>query len=223
MVDASSEAAQLLMPQPAQARRCGFLPSLIELENMHETGFALYISPLKPCADIKRNLTAPVEDLGLDVTIEDRTGDTSSHKTTPTRRPPDILLAPESLALLISEDAQRIFANLQRVIVDEIHALSESKRGDQLMMALSRVQALAPKLRRIGLSATVADPDAIACFMTLDHQTCPIHFADAAAAPDIRMLDPLEHLPWAGAGGRYAIRRFSKRCASKPFHNTRAG
>ena len=198
---------------------------------MHGNGLhTLYISPLKAlAADIKRNLTAPVEELGLDVTIEDRTGDTSSHvKRRQRAAPPDILLTtPESLALLISyEDAPRIFANLQRVIVDEIHALSESKRGDQLMLALSRVQALAPKLRRIGLSATVDDPDAIACLMTLDHQTCPIHFADAGAAPDIRMLDPLEHLPWAGAGGRYAIaqvlQEVRKHKITLIFHNTRA-
>ena len=232
MVDASSEAAQLLIaPTGAGKTLAVFLPSLIELENMHGNGLhTLYISPLKAlAADIKRNLTAPVEELGLDVTIEDRTGDTSSHvKRRQRAAPPDILLTtPESLALLISyEDAPRIFANLQRVIVDEIHALSESKRGDQLMLALSRVQALAPKLRRIGLSATVDDPDAIARFMALDHQTCPIHFADAGAAPDIRMLHPLEHLPWAGAGGRYAIaqvlQEVRKHKITLIFHNTRA-
>ena len=232
MVDASSEAAQLLIaPTGAGKTLAGFLPSLIELENMHGNGLhTLYISPLKAlAADIKRNLTAPVEELGLDVTIEDRTGDTSSHiKRRQRAAPPDILLTtPESLALLISyEDAPRIFANLQRVIVDEIHALSESKRGDQLMLALSRVQALAPKLRRIGLSATVDDPDAIARFMALDQQTCPIHFADAGAAPDIRMLHPLEHLPWAGAGGRYAIaqvlQEVRKHKITLIFHNTRA-
>ncbi len=232
MVDASSEAAQLLIaPTGAGKTLAGFLPSLIELENMHGNGLhTLYISPLKAlAADIKRNLTAPVQELGLNVTIEDRTGDTSSHiKRRQRAAPPDILLTtPESLALLISyEDAPRIFANLQRVIVDEIHALSESKRGDQLMLALSRVQALAPKLRRIGLSATVDDPDAIARFMALDHQTCPIHFADAGVAPDIRMLHPLEHLPWAGAGGRYAIaqvlQEVRKHKITLIFHNTRA-
>ena len=232
MVDASTEAAQLLIaPTGAGKTLAGFLPSLIELENMHGNGLhTLYISPLKAlAADIKRNLTAPVQELGLNVTIEDRTGDTSSHiKRRQRAAPPDILLTtPESLALLISyEDAPRIFANLQRVIVDEIHALSESKRGDQLMLALSRVQALAPKLRRIGLSATVDDPDAIARFMALDHQTCPIHFADAGAAPDIRMLHPLEHLPWAGAGGRYAIaqvlQEVRKHKITLIFHNTRA-
>ncbi len=232
MVDASSEAAQVLIaPTGAGKTLAGFLPSLIELENTHGNGLhTLYISPLKAlAADIKRNLTAPVQELGLNVTIEDRTGDTSSHiKRRQRAAPPDILLTtPESLALLISyEDAPRIFANLQRVIVDEIHALSESKRGDQLMLALSRVQALAPKLRRIGLSATVDDPDAIARFMALDQQTCPIHFADAGAAPDIRMLHPLEHLPWAGAGGRYAIaqvlQEVRKHKITLIFHNTRA-
>ncbi len=103
--------------------------------------------------------------MGLAIRIEDRTGDTSAlQKKRQRGDPPHILLTtPESLAMLTSyEDAPVIFAGLQRVIVDEIHALAESKRGDQLFLALSRVQSLAPGLRRVGLSATVEDPPALA-------------------------------------------------------------
>ncbi|HAR52415.1 MAG TPA: DNA ligase-associated DEXH box helicase, partial [Roseovarius nubinhibens] len=126
----------------------------------------LYISPLKAlAADIRRNLRRPAEEMGLNIRIEDRTGDTSyTQKRRQRADPPHILLTtPESLALLTSyEDAPRIFAGLQRVVIDEAHALAESKRGDQLMLALSRLEALCPGLRRVGLSATVEDPPALA-------------------------------------------------------------
>ena len=232
MLEASSEPAQLLIaPTGAGKTLAGFLPSLIELEDDHGNELhTLYISPLKAlAADIKRNLTGPVDELGLPIKIEDRTGDTSSHvKRRQRSAPPDILLTtPESLALLISyEDAPRIFANLKRVVVDEIHALSESKRGDQLMLALSRVQAIAPSLRRIGLSATVDDPAAIASFLSPEPNSCAVHFADPGTTPNIRMLAPLEDLPWAGAGGRYAIAQVldevRKHKITLIFHNTRA-
>ncbi len=209
----------------------GFLPSLMELEQKRSHCIhTLYISPLKSlAADIKRNLTVPLEELGLEIKVEDRTGDTSSYVKRRQRvAPPDILLTtPESLALLVSfEDAPRIFAGLRRVIVDEIHALAETKRGDQLMLALSRVQALAPEARRVGLSATVEDPEAIATFLALSPQECLIHFADPGPTPNIQMLEPLENLPWAGAGGRYAIPQVLEQVRNHNttliFHNTRA-
>src|SRR5210317_481950 len=159
--------AQLLIaPTGGGKTLAGFLPTLAELTQPHQGLHTLYISPLKALAtDIRRNLQAPIDEIGLQVRVEDRTGDTSNTRKKRQRAdPPHILLTtPESLALLLSyEDAPRIFKGLQRVIVDEIHALAESKRGDQLMLALSRLQNLAPDLRRVGLSATVEDPDAIA-------------------------------------------------------------
>ena len=107
----------------------------------------LYISPLKALtADIRRNLRRPVEGAGLPIRIEDRTGDTTYTQRRRQRAdPPHILLTtPESLALLLTyEEAPRIFHGLQRVIVDEIHALAETKRGDQLMLQLARQQGTA--------------------------------------------------------------------------------
>ena len=232
MLEASSQPAQLLIaPTGAGKTLAGFLPSLIELENDYGNGLhTVYISPLKALtADIKRNLTGPVEELGLPIAIEDRTGDTSSYiKRRQRAAPPDILLTtPESFALLISyEDAPRIFSNLKRILVDEIHALSESKRGDQLVLALSRVQAIAPALRRVGLSATVDDPKAIATFLSPEPNPCAIHLADPGTVPDIRMLSPLKDLPWSGAGGQYAIAQVlnevRKHKITLIFHNTRA-
>jgi ATP-dependent Lhr-like helicase len=103
--------------------------------------------------------------MGLDIRIEDRTGDTSATQKRRQRMdPPQILLTtPESLALLTSYgDAERIFSGLKRVVIDEVHALSESKRGDQLMLSLAALQKICPDMQRIGLSATVQDPQEIA-------------------------------------------------------------
>ena len=125
----------------------------------------LYISPLKALAvDIARNLEAPVAEIGLPVQLETRTGDTPVHKRQRQKlNPPDILLTtPEQAALLLSApDADRFFADLDTVILDELHALVTNKRGDLLSLGLARLRSLAPSLKTIGLSATVADPDAL--------------------------------------------------------------
>ena len=209
----------------------GFLPSLIELEKRAGMGLhTVYISPLKAlAADIKRNLQTPVDELALDIRIEDRTGDTSpTLKRRQRADPPDILLTtPESLALLVSyEEAPRIFAGLQRVVIDEIHALYESKRGDQLILALSRLQGLNPSLRRIGLSASIDNPQNMAQFLSSTAHACPVHIAEAGPPADIKMLTCTQDIPWAGAGGRYAVRavldEVKKHKITLIFHNTRA-
>src|SRR5210317_1636669 len=159
--------AQLLIaPTGGGKTLAGFLPTLAELTQPHQGLHTLYISPLKALAtDIRRNLQAPIDEIGLQVRVEDRTGDTSNTRKKRQRAdPPHILLTtPESLALLLSyPEAKTFFSTLKRVIIDEIHALSETKRGDQLFLALGRLQQHSPTLRRIGLSATVDDPNAIA-------------------------------------------------------------
>lgn len=209
----------------------GFLPTLAELaDGGHDGLHTLYVSPLKAlAADIKRNLTGPVEEMGLPVRIEDRTGDTSyTQKRRQRADPPHILLTtPESLALLTSyEDAPRIFAGLRRVVVDEIHALAESKRGDQLMLSLARLQTLCPGLRRVGLSATVEDPPAIARLLARHPDPCAIIEADPGPAADIAMLDLPDPPPWAGGGAGYAIPQVleavKQHRTTLIFHNTRA-
>ncbi len=232
MLARAGAACQLLIaPTGGGKTMAGFLPSLAELaDGTHKGLHTLYISPLKAlAADIKRNLTGPITDMGLPIRVEDRTGDTSSHTKRRQRAdPPHILLTtPESLALLVSyPDADRIFAGLQRVIVDEIHALAESKRGDQLMLALSRLSALAPGLRRVGLSATVEDPAAIARILARHPDPCEILLADPGPDPDIAMLTTDTPPPWAGGGGRYAIPavldEIRKHRTTLIFHNTRA-
>jgi len=221
----------LIAPTGGGKTLSGFLPTLLELaDGTHEGLHTLYVSPLKAlAADIKRNLRTPVEEMGLPIRIEDRTGDTSyTQKRRQRADPPHILLTtPESLALLTSyEDAPRIFKGLQRVIVDEIHALEESKRGDQLMLALGRLQTLAPDLRRVGLSATIEAPSAIAHSLACHPDPCEILFADPGPDPDIQMLTTEEHPPWAGGGAAYAIpavlEEVKKHKTTLIFHNTRA-
>ncbi|MEO0829276.1 MAG: ligase-associated DNA damage response DEXH box helicase, partial [Pseudomonadota bacterium] len=232
MLDRVADPALLLIaPTGGGKTLAGFLPTLIELSDMPRTGLhTLYVSPLKAlAADIKRNLRTPIEEMGLPIRVEDRTGDTSqTQKKRQRADPPHILLTtPESLALLTSyEDAPHIFSGLERVIVDEIHALAESKRGDQLMLALSRVSALCPDLRRVGLSATVEDPSAIAHLLAKHPDPCDILYADPGPDPDIAMLETRAYPPWSGGGGRYAIpavlAEVKKHKTTLIFHNTRA-
>ena len=228
---AASPALLLIAPTGGGKTMAGFLPSLAELASGDHAGIhTLYVSPLKAlAADIKRNLQTPVSEMGLPIRIEDRTGDTSATRKKRQRAdPPHILLTtPESLALLTSyEDAPRMFAGLQRVIVDEIHALAESKRGDQLMLALSRLQAIAPDMRRVGLSATVENPAAIAQQLARHPDPCAIINADPGPDPDITMLVTDDAPPWSGGGAKYAIpailEQIKQHKTTLIFHNTRA-
>jgi len=171
---ARSQAGQstlLIAPTGAGKTLAGFLPSLTELAERpkrkpgerHRGIHTLYISPLKALAvDIERNLGKPVDEIGLPISIETRTGDTPAHKRQRQKLvPPDILLTtPEQLALLIAgSDARRFFEDLRYVIFDELHSLVTSKRGHLLSLGLARLRTFKPDLRAIGLSATVAEPD----------------------------------------------------------------
>lgn len=228
---AAAPALLLVAPTGGGKTLAGFLPTLAELaDGRHEGLHTLYISPLKAlAADIKRNLSTPINEMGLPIRVDDRTGDTpATRKRRQRADPPHILLTtPESLALLTSyEDAPRMFSGLSRVIIDEIHALAESKRGDQLMLSLARLSTLAPGLRRVGLSATVDDPKAIGALMARHPDPVEILQADPGPAPDISMLETETPPPWAGGGGRYAIpavlEQICRHRTTLIFHNTRA-
>jgi len=209
----------LIAPTGGGKTLAGFLPSLVELARSRDEYLGnreaakgglhtLYVSPLKALtADIGRNLARPVAELGLGIRVEDRTGDTGATQRRRQRvDPPEILLTtPESLALMLSyPEAPAIFGGVRRVVLDELHALSESKRGDQLMLGLARLRALAPGMRVTGLSATVEDPQALAGFMAGAAPVAIVE-ADPGPDPDIAMLATVEPAPWAGGGGHYAI------------------
>ncbi|MGB8070867.1 MAG: ligase-associated DNA damage response DEXH box helicase [Pseudolabrys sp.] len=225
----AGRSALLIAPTGGGKTLAGFLPTLVELSergvrsrNLKSTGRALvrpqglhtlYISPLKALAvDIARNLEIPVQEMGLPVRLETRTGDTPTSKRQRQRRdPPDILLStPEQLALLLaSADAPYMFGTLKRVILDELHSLVTSKRGDLLSLGLARLFKLAPELITIGLSATVAEPDELRRFLVAQPPDGRAHAdlvtAQAGAQPIVTMLDTEEHLPWAGHSARHAL------------------
>ena len=228
----SDRKSQLLIaPTGSGKTLSGFLPTLIELDRVNFSGLhTVYVSPLKAlAADIKRNLMIPIEEMGLNIRVEDRTGDTTA-KTKRRQRidPPQILLTtPESLALLISfPEANALFAKLERIIIDEIHALVENKRGHQLLLAISRLQSISKNLRKLALSATVDRPQEIAGFISENDNNCPIIFAEPGPDPNISMLHTTASPPWSGAGATYAVpdvlEQISKHKTTLIFHNTRA-
>jgi len=212
--DRAGRSALLIAPTGGGKTLAGFLPSLIDLEQRPRPGLhTLYISPLKALAiDIHRNLETPIGEMALPITTETRTGDTPAAKRQRQRRkPPQILMTtPESLALLLSfADAERMFGSLQRVIVDELHALTGTKRGDLLSLGLARLASLAPNCRRAGLSATVADEDALRQWLSpearADDPTVALIRGRAGAAPRIRILEPRERMPWSGHMALFAM------------------
>jgi ATP-dependent helicase Lhr and Lhr-like helicase len=204
--------ALLVAPTGAGKTLAGFLPTLAELIEAPAQGLhTLYISPLKALAvDVQRNLLGPIEQMGLPIRVETRSGDTPSDRKQRQRaRPPEILLTtPESLSLLLSyPDSFTLFEGLRTVVVDEVHAFATGKRGDLLALALARLARIAPAHRRVALSATVADPDGYRAWLAPhgDVDAVRLVTGEAGADPDIAILLPEGRVPWAGHSGIYAI------------------
>ncbi|HEY4919688.1 MAG TPA: DEAD/DEAH box helicase, partial [Xanthobacteraceae bacterium] len=207
----------LIAPTGAGKTLAGFLPSLVELAdarpNLARDLHTLYISPLKALAvDVARNLERPVAEMGLAVRVETRTGDTPASKRTRQRRyPPDIMLTtPEQVALLISSpDAPLLFGKLRRIVLDELHALVTSKRGDLLALGLARLLKIAPRAVTVGLSATVADPEALCRYLVPQpsggEARADLVIAEGGAAPIVHMLESAGRVPWAGHSARHAL------------------
>jgi ATP-dependent Lhr-like helicase len=204
MLDAAraGESVLLIAPTGGGKTLAGFLPSLVELAADPAPGLhTLYVSPLKALAtDIARNLTRPVTEMGLPITIGTRTGDTPANRRARQKAaPPHLLLTtPESLAVLLtSPEAGTFFASLRCVVMDEVHALAGTKRGDQLALGVSRLRTLAPAARRVGLSATVAHPGAIQAYVGASRR---IDVEDGAP-PVLSMTLPEGRLSWSGHMG----------------------
>jgi ATP-dependent helicase Lhr and Lhr-like helicase len=203
----AGRSALLIAPTGGGKTLAGFLPSLVELAEAPRDGLhTLYISPLKALAvDIQRNLDRPIAELQLPIRAETRTGDTPTLKRQRQREhPPHMLMTtPESLALLLSyPEADKFFGGLQAVVIDELHALAGTKRGDLLALGLARLARLAPEARRIGLSATVAWPDALAAYLGPAVERVVAH---DAAEPEVSILVPEDALPWAGRMAMHAV------------------
>lgn len=213
----SGESALLIAPTGGGKTLAGFLGTLIELSERGATNsgipalHTLYVSPLKAlAADVQRNVMTPVNEMGLPIRIETRTGDTATHVRQKQRKtPPDILLTtPEQLALLIASDhAAAFFADLRCVIIDEIHALTPSKRGDLLSLGLATLAEWAPACRFLGLSATVREPEELAQWLDVRGRTerPRIISASGGVKADVDILISRERIPWSGHSGRFAV------------------
>jgi len=191
----------------------GFLPTICDLiENPREGLHTLYVSPLKALGvDVQRNLLGPISEMGLDVRVETRSGDTPSDRKARQRiRPPQILLTtPESLSLLLSyPDSFTLFEGLKTIVIDELHAFAKEKRGDLLNLSMARLQRIAPELRRVGLSATIRDPDSYRAWLGPDARAerVDLVLGEPGAKPALSILIPENKIPWGGHSGRHAAR-----------------
>jgi ATP-dependent Lhr-like helicase len=177
----------------------------------------LYVSPLKALTyDIERNLRAPLAGiavaaarLGMDApraSIATRTGDTPSEERRDlVRHPPDILITtPESLYLMLTSGARETLRSVEQVIVDEVHAMAGTKRGAHLALSLERLEHLrpadAPRLQRIGLSATQRPLETIARFLGGVGPGRAVTIVDAGARKplELRVVVPVEDMSRLG-------------------------
>ncbi len=169
----------------------------------------VYVSPLKALSyDIERNLRAPLAGIGAEISVGLRTGDTSQAERRAMKRdPPEILITtPESLYLMLSSSVREILATTEAVIVDEIHAVAQSKRGSHLALSLERLDRLARasgngsgEIQRIGLSATQRPLERIARFLVGPNRECEIVDAGVAKALDLQIVVPVEDMAEPGA------------------------
>ncbi|MFM7346323.1 MAG: ligase-associated DNA damage response DEXH box helicase [Tagaea sp.] len=226
------KSALLVAPTGAGKTLAGFLPSLVELAADPAPGLhTLYVSPLKALAiDVHRNVEKPIAEMALPIRAETRTGDTPQAKRVRQRKsPPHILMTtPESLALMLSyPDARAFFGRLRAVVIDEVHALAGTKRGDLLALDLARLAEVAPDARRIGLSATVAEPPSLARFLASGQDANPaIVQGEAGARAAVSILVPEARIPWSGHMAVHALpevyRAIAKARSAIVFVNTRA-
>ena len=157
--------------------------------DLHDKTEVLYISPLKALGnDIQKNLEVPLGDIlqmagerGLlmpEIRTAVRTGDTLMHeRRAMLKRPPHILVTtPESLYILLTAEKSRaILRDVETVIVDEIHAVADDKRGAHLVLSLERLEALTHRTPvRIGLSATQKPIEEVAHFLTGNGRPAPV-------------------------------------------------
>lgn len=184
------------------------LISLSEKNQLEDKVYCVYVSPLKALNnDIEKNLNEPLRELeknagrqlGIRVTV--RTGDTkASDKARMLKEPPHILITtPESLAIILNAPKFRqTLVDVKWVIVDEIHALAENKRGVHLSLTLERLQDLAGRFTRIGLSATISPLEKIAEFLVGyergDARDCVVVDVQFIKKLDMTVLSPVEDL-----------------------------
>lgn len=245
----AGDSALIVSPTGTGKTFAAFFPILDRLAREQASGTpptgiqALYLSPLRALGyDLEKNLSGPLRaSYGGEAPIRVglRTGDTDpAERRRQFENPPHLLLTtPESLALMLSQDRWLPhLAGIRWVIVDEVHALAESKRGSHLSLSLERLEALIRKaqpdrrpLQRIGLSATVHPLDRIAAFLSGGGRPCRVVDVSAIKRLDLRVYTPLQKSPYplAGFSGARMIRNLAqlirKHRTTLVFTNTRSG
>ena len=226
--------ALILAPTGSGKTLAGFLPSINEMIVNPKQGLnTLYISPLKALAnDIERNLSKPIKEMGLNIRLETRTGDTKqSKKNNQKYNPPNFLMTtPESFILMLSwESASIFFQNLRYLIIDEIHTLVNDKRGDLLSLGISRLCHINKKIKKIGLSATVSEPNLILNWLNSGNQPnvkSSIIKQEWLLNPEIKLPKTKKQIPWSGHSGIFALDEILKIITENKttivFVNTRA-
>ena len=158
----------------------------------------VYVSPLKALSyDIERNLRAPLRGIGGDIEVAIRTGDTPQRvRQAMVRKPPDVLITtPESLYLILTSRAREMLTGAEWVIVDEIHAVAQTKRGAHLALTLERLDHLVERrLQRIGLSATQRPLEEVGRFLVGAGRDCTIVDAGIRKPLDLRIHVPVEDM-----------------------------
>ncbi len=158
----------------------------------------VYVSPLKALSyDVEKNLRAPLRGIGGDITVGIRTGDTpQKERRDMVRHPPDILITtPESLYLMLTSQAAKIFDGTEQVIVDEIHAVAQTKRGAHLALTLERLaEAAGRDVQRIGLSATQNPLEEVGRFLVGPKRTCTIVDTGVRKPLDLQIHVPVESM-----------------------------
>lgn len=240
---AAKEHALIVSPTGTGKTFAAFLSVLDALAQQHADGKlrdtiqCIYVSPLRALSyDLEKNLTGPLRELFGEkppIRVELRTGDTmSTERTRQFAKPPHILLTtPESLCLLLSQAKWLpLLASVRWLIVDEIHALADNKRGAHLALSIERLAHLTgDQLQRIGLSATVAPLDEIGRFLVGTHGQCAIIDAAADKKIELRVHTPLRKNPYPPAGftGERLVRELGqliqKHRTTLVFSNTRSG
>ncbi|ATB36449.1 DNA ligase-associated DEXH box helicase [Cystobacter fuscus] len=213
---ARGESGLIHVPTGAGKTYAAYIGPLTEVAERREKGLQiLYITPLRAVSrDIELALLAPLSAFDADITVESRTGDTSSgiRRKQKDRLPEVLITTPESLSLLLChERAHELFAPLRCVIVDEWHELLGTKRGTQVELALARLRRFAPGMRTWALSATLANldeaaraavgPNATPSFVSAGLER-PVHM-------ETLLPDSVDAFPWAGHLGMTMLRKVS--------------
>jgi ATP-dependent Lhr-like helicase len=195
---ASGQSVLVSAPTGSGKTLAAFLWGLDRLVADPARGRLVYVSPLKALSyDVEKNLRAPLKGIGGEISVAIRTGDTPQReRQAMLRTPPDVLITtPESLYLMLTSRAREFLTEADSVIVDEIHAVAQTKRGAHLALTLERLEEIAGRpLQRIGLSATQRPLEEVGRFLVGPTRDCTIVDAGLRKALDLKIHVPAENM-----------------------------